>query len=71
MVGPVDSEKRLSVRRKLRVGFVLLVGVSAGLTTLQTRSDPLVFLAATVAGCLVGAVLVWLAFPGGDGTTRY
>ena len=72
MVGPVNTDERTSFRRKLRVGFVLLVGVSAGLITLQAGPDPLLLAATTVAGCLVGTVLMWLAFPGGDGeTTRY
>jgi membrane associated rhomboid family serine protease len=63
MVGPIGTEERVSTMRKLEAGFVVIVGVSCGLITLQADAGPVVFLAATVAGLVVGVLLVWLAFP--------
>ena len=66
MVDPVDNTERVAFLRKLKVGFALLVGLSAGLMGLQTGAGLVVLAAAVVAGSLVGAFLAWLALPSGD-----
>jgi lysozyme family protein len=65
MVGPIDDAERLSFMKRLKVGFVLLVGVSAGLITLQTDAGPTAFAGALAVGSLLGIVLVRFAFPAG------
>lgn len=66
MVGPESERERRrpGIPRKLRLGFVALVGVSAGLITLHGGVGPLGFASAVAVGTLVGVVLVRLAFPG-------
>jgi hypothetical protein len=66
MVGPVTDEERSSLARKLKIGFVVLVGLSAGLITLQADAGLLMFAIATGIGLAVGVVLVWIAFPSGS-----
>ena len=56
--------------RKLKAGFVLLIGASAGLISLQADVGLAGFGAATVAGLGVGAVLTWLAFPDAEDLDR-
>jgi hypothetical protein len=63
MVGPIGTEERVSTMRKLKAGFVVIVGLSCGLITLQADVGAEVFLAATAAGLVVGVLLVWVAFP--------
>lgn len=63
MVGHISSEERAATMWKLEVGFVVVVGLSAGLITLQADVGPLAFLGATAVGSVVGVLLVWLAFP--------
>lgn len=63
MVEPVSDEERSDFARKLKLGFVLLVGLSGGLITLQTDAGLAGFLLATGIGLLAGFVLVWIAFP--------
>ncbi|MES3518314.1 MAG: hypothetical protein PPP58_11700 [Natronomonas sp.] len=63
MVGPVGDEDRKRTTRWIKIGFVLLVGASAGLITTQGDPSPLVFVAAVCAGLLLGVVLVWYLFP--------
>ncbi|MCU4739860.1 hypothetical protein OB955_09995 [Halobacteria archaeon AArc-m2/3/4] len=46
-------------RTKLKIGFVLLVGVSGGLTALQGDASPPVLGLATLGGLLAGGLLVW------------
>lgn len=70
MVRGISDEERSSFARKVKIGFVLLVGLSAGLTTLQTDAGTTVFLGATAAGLLVGVALVWLVFPDRDDLAR-
>lgn len=69
MVGPISSERRSAVVLRMKVGFVLLVGASGGLITLQGDPTPLVIGGAVLAGLAVGVVLVWLVFPGTGETT--
>jgi ABC-type nickel/cobalt efflux system permease component RcnA len=67
MVGPVSREERLTASRRIKIGFIVLVGLSAGLITLQGEPSILVFALAVCVGLVVGAVAVWLAFPRGLG----
>ncbi|EMA45763.1 hypothetical protein [Halococcus saccharolyticus] len=67
MVGPVSREERLTASRRIKIGFIVLVGLSAGLITLQGDSSLLTFALAVCVGLVVGAVVVWLAFPRGLG----
>lgn len=67
MVGPVSQEERLTASRRIKLGFIVLVGLSAGLITLQGEPSLLTFALAVCAGLVVGTVVVWLAFPRGLG----
>ena len=63
MVGPISDEERTAFALKVKVGFVLLVALSAGLITLQADAGPVGFLTASAAGAVMGVLLVWIAFP--------
>lgn len=63
MVDPISDDERNSFARKFKIGFVILVGLSGGLITLQADVGPVGFAVATGAGLVVGLVLVWIAFP--------
>ena len=63
MTGPVSDEDRERTMTRLKVGTVLLVGLSAGLITSQGNTSLAVVAAAVVAGLLVGAALVRFLFP--------
>ncbi len=65
MVGPISREERLTASRRIKAGFVLLIGCSSGLITLQGNPTILVFVLAVLGGLVVGIVLVALAFPRG------
>lgn len=70
MVGGISEEERSSFARKVKAGFVLLVGLSAGLITLHADVGVEVFLAATAGGLAVGAVLAWWMFPDREDLAR-
>ncbi|PSP89868.1 hypothetical protein BRC90_03455 [Halobacteriales archaeon QS_4_69_34] len=70
MVGPVPPEERLAAARRLKLGFVALVGLSSGSITLQGDATIPIFALAVLLGLGVGVVLVVLAFPGGLGSWR-
>jgi len=59
MVGPVSDEKRSTTNRRLKAGFVLLVGLSAGMIALLTEPT-----AAQFAGAVAGGLVVGLALAG-------
>lgn len=64
MVGPVSDEERNSFTVRLKIGVVLVVGLSCGLMAVQGGA-PLPFVAGAVAvGLVVGVVLVRIVFPG-------
>lgn len=67
MVGPISAEERLAASRRIKLAFVLLVGFSSGLITLQGDTSLSVFVLAVLAGLVVGIVLVVFAFPRGLG----
>ncbi|PSP76287.1 hypothetical protein BRC86_01375 [Halobacteriales archaeon QS_3_64_16] len=58
MVGPLSDEDRRSGHRRLQTGFVVLVGLSSGLITLQTDPTILLFLGAVLGGTILGIALV-------------
>ncbi len=66
MVSGISDEERERFAAKIKAGFVLLVGLSAGLITLQGEVGALVSLGATAIGLVFGALLVWLVFPDPD-----
>lgn len=58
MVGPLSEDDRRTGTRRLQAAFVLLVGVSAGLISLQADPTPLQLAAAVLGGLVLGIVLV-------------
>lgn len=67
MVSPVSNDERESFTRRLKIGFVVLVGVSAGLITLQGNPGPVVLAGAVVGGLALGALLSRFAIPDSGG----
>ena len=63
MVGGVTDDEREAFVRRVKIGFVLFVGLSAGLITLLGDAGVVGFAVAGTVGLAVGAVLVWIAFP--------
>ena len=63
MSGPISQEDRERTMTRLKVGVVLLVGLSGGLITSQGEAAWTVVAAAVAGGLVVGATLVWLLFP--------
>ena len=63
MAGPISQEDRERTMTRLKVGVVLLVGLSGGLITSQGETDWPVVAAAVLGGLVVGAALVWFLFP--------
>jgi hypothetical protein len=64
MVGPMSSEERAEGALRIKLGGTVVVGISAGLITLQGDVPVWVTGLAVLAGLLVGAALVWFVFPG-------
>jgi len=64
MVGSSTEENRSSLVRRLKMGIVLVVGLSMGLVALNGGA-PLEFITlAVAAGLAVGVLLVRIVFPG-------
>jgi H+/Cl- antiporter ClcA len=63
MAGPISQEDRERTMTRLKVGVVLLVGLSGGLITSQGEAAWPVVAAAVAGGLVVGAALVWFLFP--------
>lgn len=60
MVGPsITKEKRDATNRRLKIGLVLLVGVSGGLVSLQADPTPVQIAAVVGVSLLIGAALTW------------
>lgn len=70
MVGPISDEERDSATRKVKLFFTALVGLSAGLVTLQGDPSPLVFLGAVAGGLVFGGLVIWYVFPDTSDLTR-
>jgi len=69
MVGPISNAERSSFALRVKIGITVLVGVSAGLITLQGDPSLLVIVGAVVGGLVVGGLLVWYLFPDGTAMT--
>lgn len=67
MTGPIPEEDRERTMGRLKIGSVLLVGVSSGLITSQGDASLRVVVAAVVAGLALGVVLVRYLFPSLEG----
>jgi uncharacterized membrane protein YjjP (DUF1212 family) len=63
MERPDPGARDRQLLSRLRVGFVVLVGVSAGLVASYAEGSLPQILVAMAAGAVVGVLLVWLAFP--------
>lgn len=63
MTGPISRDDRAKTMRRVKIVFVLLVGVSGGLITSQGDASLEVVIGAVVGGLLVGIALVWYLFP--------
>jgi len=63
MVDPITDDERSAFYRKVKLALVALVGVSAGLVTLQTDATLVQSAAAVAGGLLVGGALVWIVLP--------
>ncbi|MEF8806779.1 hypothetical protein [Natronomonas sp.] len=63
MTGPISREDRARTMRWVKIVFVLLVGVSAGLITSQGDASLEIVVGAIVGGLLLGIALVWYLFP--------
>ena len=67
MTGPISEEDRKRTMGRLKIGSVLLVGVSSGLITSQGDASLRMVVAAVVAGLALGVVLVRYLFPSFEG----
>jgi hypothetical protein len=70
MVGPASDDDRQSLSFRLKIFFVVLVGASAGLITSVENTTLLESGLATLAGLVVGVILVWIVFPGNGESRR-
>jgi hypothetical protein len=69
MVGPISDEERSSFAFRVKVGITVLIGVSAGLITLQGDPSLPMIVGAVGGGLVVGGLLVWYLFPDGTAMT--
>ena len=67
MTGPIPEEDRERTMSRLKIGSVLLVGMSSGLITSQGDASLRVVAVAVAAGLALGAVLVRYLFPSFEG----
>ena len=67
MTGPISEEDRERTMGRLKIGSVLLVGVSSGLIPSQGDASLRVVVAAVVAGLALGVILVRYLFPSFEG----
>lgn len=63
MAGPVSGDDRARTLRWLKLGTVVLVGLSAGSIAAQGGASVELIAGAALAGLLVGVALVWYLFP--------
>ena len=70
MVGPIPSADRESLAFRLKVGFSLVIGASAGLITLQGDVPLAVTGLVALVGLVFGAVVTWFVFPGSGESVR-
>lgn len=63
MVGPISSSDRESFVFRIKVAFSLVIGVSAGLITLQGDIPLAVTGLVALVGTVFGALVTWFVFP--------
>lgn len=63
MVDPIPEEELATGARRLKLAFVALVGLSAGLIAVQGGAGPLGIGLVVLAGAAVGLVLAVLVLP--------
>lgn len=66
MVEPISNAERSRTLRWVKIGTVLLVGLSAGLIAVQSGGSIEAIAGAMLGGIVVGAALVWYLFPDVD-----
>lgn len=66
MVDPVSSADRVRTLRWVKLGTILLVGLSAGLISVQGGAAVRLIAGSVFSGVLVGGALVWYLFPDAD-----
>ncbi|WP_277553007.1 hypothetical protein [Halobaculum limi] len=60
MVGPsITKAERDATNRRLKIGMVLLIGLSGGLVSLQVDPTPMQVVAAVAVSLVIGAALTW------------
>lgn len=60
MVGPsISKAERDATNRRLKIGMVLLIGLSGGLVSLQVDPTPMQVVAAVAVSLVIGAALTW------------
>ena len=67
MVGPISDAERDSFAARVKIGIVLVIGLSAGLMAVQGDAPFAFVTGAVVAGLVLGVVLVRVVFPGSGG----
>ena len=56
---PEPTAAQLAGARRLKIGFVVLVGLSGGMIALQADAAPLIVAASVLSGLVAGAALLW------------
>lgn len=59
MVGPMSDAERDAGNRKVKIGFLLLIGVSPPLIATQFDPSPIELLVAFGGGLVLGLLVVW------------
>ena len=70
MVGPIPSAERDSLAFRVKVAFAFVIGVSAGLITLQGDVPLAVTGLVTLLGLVFGVLVTWFVFPGSGESVR-
>lgn len=65
MVGPISDAERLSFNRRVELGVTLLVGLSAGLITLQIETTAVQTAGSVAFGLVLGFLLARYVVPSG------
>jgi hypothetical protein len=70
MVGPIPSTERDSLAFRVKLAFSVVIGLSAGLITLQGDVSLAVTGLVTLLGLAFGVLLTWFVVPGSGETVR-
>jgi len=65
MVGPISDAERLTFNRRVKLGVTLIVGLSAGLITLQVETTAVQTAGSVAFGLVVGFLLAKYVVPSG------